>query len=255
MGGKIECYIDIPSYYSYIAFVQLQQNKELLKQNGIEVELHPILLGAINAGSGNRPPWILPAKAKYSKYDTKRAADAVGLRDVSVPGDDLMEVSKTMLPLRALTHMKSAFPEEVYMTAFAYLFHAFWTLHKISNSAPGLSEVLSEIPEHFRLDCFTFPSTPTTKPNPTSSSKKLFTPEQVCQILEAASSTEMKATLKARVDEALARGAFGAPWIWATDAQGCSEPFFGSDRWNCVYDFLGVPYQKLQLLPPQKAQL
>ncbi|KAI0455610.1 hypothetical protein F5B21DRAFT_470981 [Xylaria acuta] len=252
MGGKIECYLDIPSYYSYITFVQLQQNKELLTQNGIEVELHPFLLGAINVGSGNRPPWLLPAKAKHSKYEGKRAQDAVGLKNISAP-DDLMEAAKTMLPLRALTHIKSTFPEEVYLTAFAYLFHAFWTLHKIPNSAPVLAEVLSEIPVHFRLDCFNSSSSPT--PNQSSSSKKLFTPEQVTQILDVASTAEMKAALKARVDEALARGAFGAPWIWATDAQGRSEPFFGSDRWNFVYDFLGVPYQKLQLLPPQKAQL
>ncbi|KAI1752857.1 hypothetical protein F4782DRAFT_498825 [Xylaria castorea] len=253
MGGKIECYLDIVSYYSYIGFVQLQQNKELLRHNGIEVELHPCLIGGINAGSGNRPPWLLPAKAKHSKYESKRAARAVGLMNISVPGD-LMKVSKTMLPMRALTYIKSAFPEEVYTTAFAYLFHAFWTLHKVPNSAPVLAEVLSEIPEGFRLSCFNSSASSTT-PNPASSSKKLFTSEQITQILDAASMAEMKAALKARVDEALARGAFGAPWIWATDAQGRSEPFFGSDRWHFVYDFLGLPYQKLQLLSPEKARL
>ncbi|KAI0481435.1 hypothetical protein F4859DRAFT_474699 [Xylaria cf. heliscus] len=260
MGGKIECYLDIPSYYSYIAFVQLQQNKELLKQHGVEVELHPFLLGAINVGSGNRPPSTLPAKAKYLTYDSKRAADAVGLKNVSVPGD-LIEVAKTMLPLRALTHIKSSFPGDVYTTAFAYLFHAFWTLHKVPNTAPALAEVLSEMPVHFQLDCFNpSSSSPTTAaPNqPQSSASErllLFTPEQVARILEATSTAEMKNALKARVDEALARGAFGAPWIWATNAEGRSEPFFGSDRWNCVYDFLGIPYRKIQLLPPQKAQL
>ncbi|KAI0446001.1 thioredoxin-like protein [Xylaria telfairii] len=250
MGGKIECYLDIVSYYSYVTFVQLQQNKELLRQNGIELQIHPFLLGAINAATGNRPPWLLPAKGKYSKYETKRAAAAVGLKNISVPGD-LMAVSKTMLPMRAATYIKSAFPEEVYTTTFAYLLHAFWTLHKIPNTAPVLSEVLSEIPARFRLGCFDSPSAP----NPPSSSEKLFTPEQVTRILEAASTEEMKSALKSRVDEALARGAFGAPWIWATDAQGRSEPFFGSDRWHCVYDFLHVPYEKMHLLPPQTAQL
>ncbi|KAI1122951.1 thioredoxin-like protein [Nemania abortiva] len=241
MGGKIECYLDIASYYSYIAFVQLQQNKELLKQNEIEVELHPVLIGGINAGSGNRPPWLVPAKAKHSKYDTRRAAAALGLKDVTPPGD-LMEAGKTLVPMRAMTYIKSAFPAEVFTTAFAYLFHAFWTLHKVPNSAQVLGEVLSEIPAHFQL------ASP-------SSSKRLFTPEQVAQVLDGLSAAEVKAALKARVDEALARGAFGAPWIWATNAQGRSEPFFGSDRWHFVYDFLDVPYQKMQLLPPQKARL
>ncbi|KAI1195901.1 thioredoxin-like protein [Nemania serpens] len=244
MGGKIECYLDIASYYSYIAFVQLQQNKELLSQNGVEVELHPVIIGAINVGSGNRPPWLVPAKAKHSMYDSRRAADALGLKDVSPPGD-LMEMGKTLVPIRALTYIKSAFPAEVYTTAFAYLFHAFWTLHKVPNSVPVLGEVLSETPAHFQ------PSSSA----PSSSSGKLFTPEQVSRIIDAVSALDVKTALKGRVDEALARGAFGAPWIWATDVRGHSEPFFGSDRWHCVYDFLGLPYQKLQLLPPQKSRL
>ncbi|KAI1168647.1 thioredoxin-like protein [Nemania serpens] len=244
MGAKIECYLDIASYYSYIAFVQLQQNKELLTQNRVEVELHPVIIGAINVGSGNRPPWLVPAKAKHSTYDSRRAANALGLKNVSPPGD-LMEAGKTIVPMRALTYIKSAFPAEVYTTAFAYLFHAFWTLHKVPNSVPALKEVLSETPAYFQ---------PSSSP-PSSSSEKLFTPEQISRIIDAVSAPEVKTALKSRVDEALARGAFGAPWIWATDVRGQTEPFFGSDRWHCVYDFLGLPYQKMQLLPPQKSRL
>ncbi|KAI3337469.1 thioredoxin-like protein [Xylariaceae sp. AK1471] len=249
MGGKIECYLDIASYYSYIAFVQLQRSSDLLIQSGVEVELHPCLIGAINVGSGNSPPWKVPAKAKHGQYDMKRAADAIGLKNISVPGD-LMEIGKTLVPMRALTYIKSAFPVPIYKTAFAYLFHAFWTLHKIPNSEAILAEVLSEIPSDFYLECFnSSPSPPSPSP---SSSKKLFTPKQVTQILDAISTAEVKAALKGRVDEALKRGAFGAPWIWATNANGRSEPFFGSDRWHSVYQFLDLPYQEMRLLPPQK---
>jgi hypothetical protein len=28
------------------------------------------------------------------------------------------------------------------------------------------------------------------------------------------------------------------------------EPFFGSDRWHFMYDYLGVPYQDIRILPP-----
>jgi hypothetical protein len=163
--------------------------------------------------------------------------------------------------MRALTYIKSAFPVIVYETAFAYLFHAFWTLHKIPNSEDILAEVLSEIPSDFYLECFNAPSSSSsahssTSPSP-SSSKNLFNPNQVIQILDAISTTDVKKALKTRVDEALKRGAFGAPWIWATDAKGRGEPFFGSDRWHCVYEFLGLPYQKMGLLlsPKQKARL
>ncbi|KAF2962708.1 hypothetical protein GQX73_g10864 [Xylaria multiplex] len=270
MGAKLECYLDIASYYSYIAFILLQQNGQLLKQNEIEIEIYPYLLGAINVGANNRPPWLVPAKGRYSKYDTKRAADNVGLKDYTIPAN-LMEVGKTVMvcigplrqeatatnsrqPMRALTHIRSAFPTEVYTTAFAYMFYAFWTLQKYPNTASVLAEVLSEAPVHFHLDCFAAASSPITT-NPPSLSGKLFTPEQVAQILDAVTTEEVKTALKARVDEALARGAFGGPWIWATNAQGSSEPFFGSDHLNFVYEFLGVPYQKMQLLPPQKAKI
>ncbi|GAP87537.2 putative DSBA-like thioredoxin domain-containing protein [Rosellinia necatrix] len=252
MGGKIECYLDIASYYSYIAFVQLQQNRELLNENGVEIEIHPFLIGGVNAASGNSPPWLVPAKARYSKYDTRRAAAALGLKDVSVPGD-LMEMGKTLLPMRAMTYIKAAFPAAVYTAAFGYLFHAFWTLHKVPNGAPVLREVLSEIPAGFSLASLSLslPRDASAAGTGTGTgAERLFTPEQVARVLDAVALAEVKGALKARVDEALARGAFGAPWIWATDARGRGEPFFGSDRWHCVYDFLGLPYRKMELLPP-----
>ncbi|KAI1818730.1 thioredoxin-like protein [Poronia punctata] len=239
MGGKIECYLDIASYYSYIAYVQLRRNAGLLKRHGVELQIHPVLIGAINVGSGNSPPWKVPAKAKHGQYDMKRAAKAVGLKDVSVPGD-LMVIGKTIVPMRALTYIKASFPEDIYLTVFGYLFHAFWTLHKVPNTESVLAEVLAEIPADFHLDCYnTAPASDTTTNN-----KKLFTEEQVSQILAGISKPEIKDALKARVDEALKRGAFGAPWIWATDAQGRAEPFFGSDRWHWVFDFLGVEHQE-----------
>ncbi|KAI1268389.1 thioredoxin-like protein [Xylariaceae sp. FL1019] len=241
MGGKIECYLDIASYYSYIAFVQLQNNERLLSENSVEIDIHPFLIGAVNVASGNSPPWKVPAKAKHSQYDIKRAADSLGLKDLKPPGP-LMEVGKTLIPMRAITYIKSAFPTTVYLSAFGYLFHSFWALRKAPNTLPILKEVLSEIPSDFRVN------TPT-------SSTKLFTPEQVSQVLEAAESQEVKDKLKGNVEEALKRGAFGAPWIWVTNEKGSEEPFFGSDRWHYVFGFLGLPYKGLELLPPQKATL
>ncbi|KAI1365174.1 hypothetical protein F5Y08DRAFT_187721 [Xylaria arbuscula] len=249
MGGKVECYLDIASYYCYVLFVQLQQNKELLKENGIEIEIHPYILGAINVASNNRPPWTVPAKASYGKYPMKRIGDDLGLKDWKVP-EGLMELGKTVVPIRALTYIKSAFAPDVFTTTFAYFFHAFWTLQKFPVTVPVLKEVLTEVPLRFHPDFLN----PSSVPSSTSSSsdEKLFTPEQVAQILEGINTDVIKNELKSRVDEALARGAFGAPWLWVTDAQGRSEPFFGSDQWHFVYEFLGVPYQKMQLLPPQK---
>jgi len=46
--------------------------------------------------TGNRPPWMLPAKAKYLTYDSRRARDNVALPDIRFP-KDFMPMSKTTL--------------------------------------------------------------------------------------------------------------------------------------------------------------
>ncbi len=63
-----------------------------------------------------------------------------------------------------------------------------------------------------------------------SNGKKLFTAEEVAEIVAAAGGEEMKAVLKRVTAEALEQGAFGAPWLWVTSEKGKAEPFFGSDR-------------------------
>jgi glutathione S-transferase kappa 1 len=60
----------------------------------------------------------------------------------------------------------------------------------------------------------------------------------------------MKDLLTATTQEALDRGAFGAPWLWVTNEEGKSEPFFGSDRFHFVYQYLGLPFQDITLLAP-----
>ena len=42
-------------------------------------------------------------------------------------------------------------------------------------------------------------------------------------------------------------GAFGAPWFWMT-RDGVGEPSFGSDRFHYMYQFLGVPYRKMEVM-------
>ncbi|KAI1505594.1 thioredoxin-like protein [Biscogniauxia marginata] len=287
MPGRIECYLDIASFYSYVAFVQLLKNKDLLEQNSVEVELHPVLIAAINVGSGNKPPWSLPAKAAYGRHDMQRAARSVGLKDVSPPGN-LMEAGKTMLPMRALLYIKSAYPPAVYTTTFHYLFHAFWTLRQAPTTPSALSAALLSVPKSFPLSPSPSPVSSFPPPSPPPD-LLLFTPADVSRVLAAAASLPCKDALKANVDAALSRGAFGAPWLWVTryggggkgkggggggneaggDGEGDgkgkgkegageeeeqSEPFFGSDRWHFVYEFLGLPYRDVELLAPGAAK-
>ncbi|KAI2612925.1 thioredoxin-like protein [Hypoxylon fragiforme] len=238
MGGRIDLYIDLASIYSYVVFVQVLKNQDLLKQHSIEVDFHPVLLGAINAGSGNTPPWTLPAKAAYGPHDTRRSLRAAGLPHLSVPAlDTLLVAARTQLPLRALHHIKAEHPGAVYLGAWRLLFQAFWDARAPPNTPDALARALLA--------------------SPSSSEKEhpLFTPAQASRIVDSAASgsPRLKDALRRSTAEALERGAFGAPWLWVTNAStGASEPFFGSDRWGHVYEFLGLPYRELELLPVGK---
>jgi 2-hydroxychromene-2-carboxylate isomerase len=80
VDGVAETDTFLASPYSYFALTYLRKQRELLKQYGVEVEFHPIFLGGINVGSGNKPPWTLPAKANYGAYDLKRAIKWFGTK-------------------------------------------------------------------------------------------------------------------------------------------------------------------------------
>lgn len=58
-----------------------------------------------------------------------------------------------------------------------------------------------------------------------------FSPRECETILAAAKSQEVKDMLTQATQDALDKGAFGAPWLWVTPKDGKGEPFFGSDRY------------------------
>ena len=56
-----------------MAYTYLRRNRKALAEHGVDITIHPIFLGGLNVGSGNKPPWTLPAKAEYGKFDGPRA--------------------------------------------------------------------------------------------------------------------------------------------------------------------------------------
>ncbi|KAL7789883.1 thioredoxin-like protein [Trichoderma ceciliae] len=234
MGAKIECFMDLTSFYSYIAFTDLAQNRDKLAANGVEIEIHPVLLGGINHLSGNRPPWTNESKGKYLHYDSRRAAHRVGLFNTQTPSD-LLAVSLTVSPLRALHYIKANHPRATFLAALEACFIAFWTPPNTSLiPEENLRAVLQGAKE---------------KPGK-SDSKKLFTEEEVEKIMQGRSG--MKDVLLATTKRAVDQGAFGTPWIWVTNAKGEEEPFFGSDRFHHIYKFLDIPFQDIAVLTPSK---
>jgi glutathione S-transferase kappa 1 len=173
--------------------------------------------------SGNKPPWTLPAKAKYGAFDARRSALRVNKPEIS-PAKDFMSMTMTILPLRALHHIKLSYPAKVFETAFHYLFYVFWTPPNLNITKPDvLLQVLSSAPEDFV-------GAKGKAAEGYEGSKKLFSIEEAEAIVAAASDVKIKECLKRTTQEALDKGAFGAPWMWVTNDKGKGEPFFGSDR-------------------------
>ncbi|KAK3357581.1 thioredoxin-like protein [Lasiosphaeria hispida] len=242
MGGQIDCYLDIASLYSYLTFLDLTRNRDFLTAHSAQVNFHPVLLGGINAGSGNKPPWTLPAKAAYGVHDARRSIARFPGLNLQLP-DDLMSISHTIIPLRALHHIQRIYAPSVFETCLHYLFHCFWAAPRINLTRPeNVAKALSEAPVGFKGE------------EVKAGAERLFNGEEVKAIMAAAASQEVKDVLKATTQEALERGAFGAPWLWVTNSAGEAQPFFGSDRFHFVYKFLDLPFQDVALLPPAEQE-
>lgn len=228
MGGHIECYLDLASYYSYLGFNYLLKNREALLAYGVTVEFTPVFLGGINQGSGNKPPWSLPAKANYGAFDADRAKKYHGLEKISTPPFFPLW-KETLVPQRSLCYVKEHFSRDVFEQTWIHLFHRMWSEHVNITVLELLTESLEQT--------------------------RFFSKSEIETIVKAASEQEWKDKLSANTKLVLERGAFGAPWHWVRNGEGKEEPFFGSDRYHFMWTFLGVPYQDIAIIPKEKAKL
>ncbi|KAJ7819893.1 putative glutathione S-transferase kappa 1 [Mycena olivaceomarginata] len=227
MAGRIDCYMDISSFYSFLAFVHLLKRREVLATHDVTVDFHPIFLGGINVGSGNKPPWTLPAKKEYGAFETKRAQNYFGVPDIEPPS---FFPILSLLPQRALCYIKATFPQSTFERAWLAFFRANW------------------VPPHANLgepDTF----------RAVLRATKLFSDAEADAIYAATQEKQWKDALLENTKKVLDQGAFGAPWMWVRNAQGKEEPFFGSDRFHFIWEYLGLPWKDIELLPRQSAKL
>lgn len=165
--------------------------------------------------TGNKPPWTLPAKAAYSGYDSARAKQYFGAKDVKTP--DFFPIL-SLLPQRALCFVREQHPDR-FVSTFLDVFEAMWKNGKDVSKPDMLAETL----------------------------QSRFSSEEAKTILSSANSAPFKQRLNDNTKEALDRGAFGAPWFWVRNANGAEEPFFGSDRYataeSCSCLLRVDPYQ------------
>lgn len=76
---------------------------------------------------------------------------------------------------------------------------------------------------------------------------RVFSPSEVKTIMTAAGEAEWKQKLTQNTKAALDKGAYGNPWMWVRNKEGKEEPFFGSDRWPYLWEFLGLKWRDVAL--------
>lgn len=74
-----------------------------------------------------------------------------------------------------------------------------------------------------------------------------FSEPEIKDILTAAGEQQFKQKMLDRTQEAVDKGAYGAPWFWVRNGKGEEEPFFGSDRFHYMWEFLGLPWSDIQI--------
>jgi 2-hydroxychromene-2-carboxylate isomerase len=183
-----EFFWDVASPYTYLAFTQLEK---LRAASGAEIVLRPFLLGGVFKASGNVMPAENPAKAQYIVQDLKRwrAHYAVPMR---------LPVLETPFPINSVLPMRAAIAaahERAAEPFAAALFDAYW----VRGVDVSTSEAVAEAASSVGLE-----------------------PDG---ILAAASAQAVKDELRHNSDDAVRRGAFGAPAFFVGD-----ELFWGNDR-------------------------
>lgn len=239
MGGHVDCYIDLNSIYSYFAFVHLVQHQETLRSHKVDIDFHVVYLPALQQQSGNRVIWTVKARQHWlEQYELPRSKKDFGVPEAAPPGGDLNNLfgfGQTSLPLRALLAIKRAFPTDVFVAALYWLYHCFWTppQQQIKDEGP-LRQALIEMPTKFtgKIE---------------DGMGRQFSSSEVERVLKMAEGSEIKERLRKNTDDALKSGGFGAPWMLVRNEAGLVEPFFGSDRFSQIYEFLGLPFRPLEL--------
>jgi 2-hydroxychromene-2-carboxylate isomerase len=193
MGKALEFLFDVGSPASYIAYKRVP---EVAARTGATVEYKPFLLGGVFKATGNHSPAEIPAKGRWTSVDLDRFARRHG-----VPF-----ARNSFFPINTLHLMRGAAGLQDDPRFIAYLdavFEAMWRDPKNLGDPLEMAPVLARAGvggDEFRA------------------------------LIER---DDVKARLKATTEDAVARGAFGAPTFFVGD-----EMFFGQDRLDWVEEAL-----------------
>ncbi|MEP0203265.1 MAG: 2-hydroxychromene-2-carboxylate isomerase [Halioglobus sp.] len=194
MSTQLDFYFDFGSPTTYLAYKRLQQ---LEQQYDLELVYKPMLLGGVFKATSNASPVTIPAKGQYmSEHDMPRFAQRYGVELAFNP----------FFPINTLYLMRGVFAARKLNCLPTYLdavFQAMW----VTKQNMGDLDVVAEVLHSAGLDAEA--------------------------LLAATQEPEIKQALIAATEEAVSRGAFGAPTMYIGD-----EMFFGQDRLDFVEERL-----------------
>ena len=195
MMKQVEFFFDVGSPTTYLAWTQLPA---LCAQAGAELVYRPMLLGGVFQATGNASPATVPAKGRYMDSDMARFARRYGVPLASNPFFPI----NTLMLMRGATGAQLRAPER-FQAYLQGVFRAMW-VEPCNLNDPGIAaQALAAAG---------------------------FDP---AEMMGWANDAEVKAALRATTEEAVARGAFGAPTMFVGP-----QMFFGQDRLDFVREAL-----------------
>ena len=197
MNRTVEYFFDFGSPTSYLASTQLPR---IAAEVGAEIVWRPMLLGGVFKATGNASPVTVPAKGRWMNGDIARWAARYGVPFRFNPHFPI----NTLTLMRGATGLQMRRPAD-FARYLAVVHRAMW------ESATNLGDpaVLAATLAAAGFDAEAF--------------------------MALVADPEVKARLVATTEEAVARGAFGAPTFFVGD-----EMFFGQDRLDFVREALAA---------------
>ncbi|KAF9413519.1 Glutathione S-transferase kappa 1 [Podila epigama] len=211
---SITCYFDVVSPYSYFGVILLNRFKT--HWPNVDVELKPVFLHGIMQGSGNQPPATVAAKGSYMFKDLSKVSKIGGIPYKFPSQFPVMTVG----PLRLLLAVQKHAPTK-YIQCIEKLYDEYWANDKDISNVEVMTEALAPI---------------------------LGGVDNVQEMLTLSTAKDIKQALTDNTNEAVAKGAFGAPMFIVKKAGAAPDEetmFFGSDRFEIMAAYLGLPYPGL----------
>jgi 2-hydroxychromene-2-carboxylate isomerase len=197
---RVDFFYDFSCPYAYLAHTQIEA---VCERAGAELVWRPMLLGGVFQAVGTvQVPFAVmsTSKARHNAFDMMRWADHFNVPLTMPP----MHPNRTVLALRATLAAGEAIPR-----ASKALFAAYWVLGRDLSQPAVVREAL----DRAGLDGGA--------------------------LVARAEDPQIKAALRARTDEAVARGVFGAPAFIVTAPGVAGDLFWGQDRLDFVEKALG----------------